>query len=145
MKIKNIVYIVIVLGVIIIGGGLLFSNNFWQTNVKKTDDVQEVKGKEVILVIDSGETDSKILTSEFNEGMTAFDLLKKEAEKLSLTIETKNYDVGIFIQAIGDKKNGQDEKYWLYYVNGQMSNLSADKMIIKAGDKVEFKFEKSPF
>jgi len=145
MKTKKIIYFVIGLVVIIIGGWLLFSNSFWQAGVKKTNIVQETIVKKATLVINNGEMNPKIIIAEFNEGMTAFDLLKQEAEKLSLTLKTKNSDAGIFIEAIGDKKNGQGEKYWLYYVNEEMPMVAADKKEIKTGDKVEFKFEKSPF
>ena len=77
--------------------------------------------------------------------MTAFDLLEQGTNKLGLSLKTKKYDIGIFIEAIGDKENGQEEKYWLYYHNDQMADIAADKLEIKAGDKIEFKFESSPF
>lgn len=108
----------------------------WPENIKK-----EV----VLVVIDEGQGTSKTFISKFKEGMTAFDLLREGTLKLGLTLKTKTYDVGIFIEAIGDRENGQDEKYWLYYVNGELPTISADKKELKSEDKVEFKFEKSPF
>ncbi len=97
----------------------------------------------VILIIDYGDGISQDFDIEFVEGMTAFDLLNDRAEELSL--ETKAYDIGILIEAVGDKKNGQDGKYWLYYINGEMPMVSVDNLKINPDDKVEFKFEKSPF
>jgi len=76
--------------------------------------------------------------------MTAFDLLKKGTEELNLTLKNKTYDIGIFIEAIGDKENGQDGKYWMYYVNAEMPIIAADKKELNARDKTEFKFEKPP-
>jgi len=143
---KKNIYIIIGMGIIVvIGSWLLLSYGFWQDSVKETNVVQEIAEKEVVLVIDNGGGNPNTFITEFKEGMTAFDLLKKEAEKLALALKTKNYDIGIFIEAIGEKENGQDGKYWLYYINGEMPMVAADKMIIKPGDKVEFKFEKSPF
>ena len=101
--------------------------------------------QEVILVIDDGGGTPRRFETEFKQGMTAFDLLKEGAEKLALTTKTKTYDIGIFIEAIGDKENGQDGKYWLYYVNEEMPMVASDKKEIKIGDKVEFKFEESAF
>jgi len=107
---------------------------------------QEKPENKVMLVINGGEELlSKALETEFKEGMTAFNLLSDEAEKLNLTLRFKTYDMGVFIEAIGDKENGEDGKYWLYYVNGEMPQLAADKQLLIPGDKVEFKFEKSPF
>ena len=106
---------------------------------------QEKLEKRVMLVIDGGEELSEVLEAEFKEGMTAFNLLGNEAEKLNLTLKFKTYDIGVFIEAIGNKENGEDGKYWLYYVNGEMPQVAADKQLLIPGDKVEFKFEKSPF
>jgi len=97
------------------------------------------------LIIDYGDEKIERFDTEIKQGMNVFDLLKEETEKLNLALETKTYDMGIFIEAIGDKKNGQDGKYWMYYVNGEMPMVSADNLKINSGDKVEFKFEKSSF
>ncbi|MBU2540210.1 DUF4430 domain-containing protein [Patescibacteria group bacterium] len=143
---KKFIYIIIgAVIIVIIGSWLILSSDFWQANVKENNVALETVGKEAVLVIDYGEENPKTSVAEFKEGMTAFDLLEEEAKKLYLALKTKNYDIGIFIEAIGDKENGQDGKYWLYYINGEMPMISADKMIIKSGDKVEFKFEKSTF
>lgn len=101
--------------------------------------------EEVVLVIDYGEGSPQTFEVEFKEGLTAFDLLKNKAEELEILLKTKTYDMGIFIEAIGNKENGQDGKYWMYYVNDELPMVAADQQAIKAGDKVEFKFEKSPF
>ena len=106
---------------------------------------QEKPENKVTLVIDGGEGSPRVFEAELKEGMTAFDLLRNKTEELNIALKTKTYDVGIFIEVIGDKENGQDGKYWMYYVNGELPMVAADKKEIKAGDKVEFKFEKSPF
>ena len=54
-------------------------------------------------------------------------------------------DMGVLIEAIEGQQNGQDNKYWLYYVNGEMPMTSADQQKIKPGDVVEFRFEESAF
>ena len=143
---KKNIYIIIGVGIIVIvGSWLILSNGFWQDSVKETDLVQETIEKEVVLVIDDGGGNPNTFVAEFKEGMTAFDLLKNKTEESGIALKTKTYDIGILVEAIRDKENGQDGKYWLYYVNGEMPMVAADKLIIKPGDKVEFKFEKSPF
>jgi len=112
---------------------------------KEPQGYREGLGQGVVLIIDEGEGLAKEFKAEFKEGMTAFDLLKTQAEKFNIILKTKTYDIGILIEAIGDKENGRDGKYWLYYVNGELPMISADKKELKVGDKVEFKFEKSPF
>ncbi|MCX6790970.1 MAG: DUF4430 domain-containing protein, partial [Candidatus Gribaldobacteria bacterium] len=78
--------------------------------------------------------------------MTVFDLLKQGAEKLKIDLATKDYgEMGILIEKIGDLKNGDNGKSWIYYLNGKMAEVSASKQEIKATDTVEFKFEESKF
>lgn len=141
-------YIIAVIGIIliIICGWLVFSNQLDQVFFKKEVEVSnETIKKEVFLVIDDAQGPPKSFKTQFQEKMTAFDLLSRGAENLSLTLETKTYDIGIFIEAIGGIKNGKDSKYWMYYVNGELPMVSADKEELKSGDAVEFKFEKSQF
>jgi hypothetical protein len=105
-----------------------------------TENIQQ----KIFLTIDNGATLENFETN-FGVGITAFDLLKKKSEENNIILQTQNSSSGIFINAIGDKKNGEGGLYWLYYVNGEMPMVSADKNLLKPGDKVEFKFEKSPF
>lgn len=147
---KKNVYIIVGVGIIaILGSWFITYNSFWQVSVKEanvsSETTKETVRQEVVLVINDGRDNPNTFAVEFKEGMSAFDLLKEGAEKLALPLKTKNYDIGIFIEAIGDKENGQGGKYWLYYVNGEMPMVAADKNELKSGDKVEFKFEKSSF
>ncbi len=143
---KTTIFIIIGIGVIISSAWLIFSEKISQPVFQEEIRIpqKEIK-QEVVLVIDEGEEPPKAFEAEFKEGMTAFDLLKKGALELNLALKTKSYDIGIFIEVIGNKENGQDEKYWMYYVNGEISMVAADKQEINPGDKIEFKFEKSPF
>lgn len=137
--------IIIGVGLIfIIIGLIVFSNKTSQLLFQEEiGALQENTEQKVVLVIDDDEGILKIFQAEYQEGMTAFNLLSDEAGKLNLKIKT--YDIGIFIEAIGEKENGEGGKYWVYYINGEMPSVAADKTKLKPGDKVEFKFEKSPF
>ncbi|MDP2946979.1 MAG: DUF4430 domain-containing protein [Nanoarchaeota archaeon] len=141
----------------IIGGAIvvfaifaLFSNEINQIFSQITINIpqesfEEKEEQKIGLVINWEHELAKTFNIEFKEGMTAFDLLKEKTEEIGLTLKFKTYDMGVFIEAIGDKKNGEDGKYWLYYVNGEMPQVASDKQLLRPGDKVEFKFEKSPF
>lgn len=144
---KKNIYIIVGLGIIIIvGSWLLLSNNSSQTKVKEKENSNVLETeKKATLIINDGEKELKTFEVKFVEGETAFDLLKNKTKELDIALKTKTYDIGIMIEAIGDKENGQGGKYWLYYINGEAPMVSADKMEIKAGDKIEFKFEKSSF
>ncbi|MDO8424769.1 MAG: DUF4430 domain-containing protein [bacterium] len=101
--------------------------------------------QEAVLEINDGQSPLKSFEAQIGERTTAFDLLKSGVKELGLALESKSYDIGVFIETIGNVKNGEDGKYWMYYVNGTLPMVAADKTEIKPGDKVEFKFEKSSF
>lgn len=124
---------------ILLNGGRLFSKN------QETELLQIKTEGKVDLIIDSGDGSPLIFNIELKEGETAFSLLKEKSGEIGLILETKTYDIGTMIEKIGDKKNGDDGKYWLYYLNGEMPQISADKYLLKIGDIIEFKFKNSPF
>ena len=144
---KKNVKIIIGIGIfLILVAGVIFSfQNKADLEEKSNDQILEEGTINATLIIDYGEGKIERFDREIKQGISVFDLLKKEAEKSGFTLKTKIYDIGIFIEAIGDKENGQDGKYWLYYINGEMPMVSADNMEIRAGDKIEFKFEESQF
>ena len=147
--IKKIYNNKIIIGIIVIlavtfGGWLLFSNQITELSKEEKIAKEEVE-KKLVLFIDYGEGDIKSFQSEFKEEMTVFDLLKSKTDELNIILKTKTYSSGLLIEAIGDKENGEGGKYWLYYVNGEMPMVAADRQQINPGDKIEFKFEKSPF
>ncbi|MEK7665053.1 MAG: DUF4430 domain-containing protein [Patescibacteria group bacterium] len=112
---------------------------------QKETSQEEIKG-EVFLEINYGDENVETFSSEFANGTTALSLLEDAIEELRSKLRTKTYgDTGAFVELIGDKESGQDGKYWLYYVNGQMPSVAADKQELKPGDKVEFRFEEPKF
>lgn len=117
----------------------------YRTEGEATTTEETPQTAKVSLTIDFGAGDIKELEAEFKEELTVFDLLQEGAEQLGTSLQTKMYNIGVFIEIIGDKKNGQDNKYWTYYVNDEFANVAADKYELQAGDRVEWKFGESPF
>jgi hypothetical protein len=132
--------------IVLISGWLFFSDKIEKPGFQEEiETYQENIKNNVVLVIDDSQDLFQLFEVDFEEGMTAFDLLKNQTEELGLSLMTKTYDIGVFVEAIGEKENGQDGKYWLYYINGESPMIASDKIEIKPGDKVEFKFEESIF
>lgn len=100
---------------------------------------------EVSLSIDFGNEQSKTFILEFEEEKTVYDLLEELEKQNKIELGTKEYDLGILIEAIDGIKNGQDNKYWLYYLNEQMAPVGVSEQKVSNGDKIEFRFEESKF
>jgi hypothetical protein len=76
--------------------------------------------------------------------LTALENLNQTNPEIKL--KTKNYgDMGVLVEQLGDSANGQDEKYWQYFVNAVQPMVGADKYILNNNDQVEWKFAKSSF
>jgi len=70
---------------------------------------------------------------------TALDALMAVA-KVSVTY-WPSFDA-VFVDAINGVANDLDKSnYWMYYVNGEIAPVSADKYILHNGDHVEWKYE----
>lgn len=77
----------------------------------------------------------------FEEGLTAYDVLKQAAYANGLALETKDYDFGMAVERIGSRRGGENNRYWLYYINGQPAQVAVNVQELQAGDEVEFRFE----
>ncbi|MFA6304225.1 MAG: DUF4430 domain-containing protein [Patescibacteria group bacterium] len=73
---------------------------------------------------------------------TVLAVLEKLTTANTLELITKDYpSMGVLVEKIGDKTNGQDNKYWQYYVNGEKPQIGADRFNLSGGELVEWKFE----
>jgi len=73
---------------------------------------------------------------------TAFSLLLEAAKTLNISVTWTGYTVpeGIFVDSIGGDANGEGEKWWQFWVNGEYAMIGADKAELKDGDLVEWRF-----
>ena len=79
------------------------------------------------------------LTTDNN---TAFGLLLEASVKLAFPVGYVWYQIpqGVFVTAINGSVNGEQNRNWLYQVNGVYSNLAADHQALHDGDVVRWIF-----
>ena len=147
---KGIKAIFILLVIFILAFAFIFvfqrKDAFFKKEAEKTASGDKNGAEEsAVLIIDFGEGKISRFEAKIKKGENVLSFLEKGAEELNFFLKTKNYDIGVMVEAIGDKENGQEAKYWLYYVNGQMPMISVDKKELNSGDKIEFIFEKTSF
>jgi len=108
--------------------------------------VVEKKAETVNYIINFGQ--QKLVWSKNISGVkiTALELLTEMTAEKKVNLKTKDYaGLGKMIVKIGDLTNGQDNKYWQYWVNGKLANIGADSYQVEANDTIEWKFESSSF
>lgn len=116
-------------------------NSNLNLNATTNTAVEAVKVAKATVVINNGEADVYNNEVSFAGEKTALFLLEKATNEATIELETKEYDFGISVEKIGDSAGGDDGKYWMFYVNGEMPSVGVDQQTVTDGDTVEFKFE----
>ena len=118
-----------------------------EVNVENNiDDKQEKVDKQVN---EKSEEKENVISYSFDandkEG-TVFSGLLNYGEENNIEVEYNNdYSFGVFVESVAGIKNGDDGKYWQYYINDTLGEVAADKKVLEGGDKVEWRFEEVPF
>ena len=106
-------------------------------NQEKTSEQLNEKEKENIISYSFDAND---------EESSVFSGLLNYSEENNIEVEYNNdYSFGVFIESIAGIKNGDDGKYWQYYVNGILGDVAADKKVLEEGNNIEWRFEEVPF
>jgi hypothetical protein len=142
MKAKSILIVIASLAVGVFLG--FVGCQYYSPVYQCSSDLLEQIERSANLVIDFG--DGRVLTypnKHFDNGETAFGFTSKISEVNSLSLAYEEYaGLGVLVTEIGDKKNGEDNKYWQYWVNGVSPEVGAGNYKIQKGDVIEWKFLK---
>lgn len=65
-----------------------------------------------------------------------------EVLKRTHTVELKHFSFGDVADSIDGTQGGDGGRYWIFYVNGKMSDVGAGEYKIKNGDQIIWKFQK---
>jgi hypothetical protein len=68
---------------------------------------------------------------------SALDVLRR-----THTVELKHYSFGDIADSIDGTQGGANGRYWIFYVNGKMSEVGAGEYHVKNGDTLIWKFQK---
>ncbi len=77
---------------------------------------------------------------EINGTESAFLVLNKAAAKYDFSIGYQQYSFGKMITRIGAAK-AEGTSYWALYYNGSYATKGAEELMLKDGDKVEWRYE----
>jgi hypothetical protein len=112
---------------------------------------QEIKKDSII----ASQKEIPLVTLTFDDGKdvatytgipasTAFTALQYFLKEKNITLQTKQYDFGVFIEQIGDKANTKDFA-WIYSVNGKSGEMASDTYMLHSGDNVLWQYTKPIF
>ena len=144
---KNLKFLVLLL--IIIGGVGLWQTSVWQ-NKKTAKQAEQLVQKSQSIDLTFQFSDSEQETIKYNivpnTQENLFNITQAVARQANWDFDSKDYgELGKLVTKIKNQENGQEQKYWQYYVNGQMPQVGADKYVPQAGEKIEWRFAESKF
>jgi hypothetical protein len=139
-KILSIAFLVVFSACILTAGTYFLS--------KQSSQLIKISGdflaKDIVYKINNGQ-ETKEYKFDYVASSTVFSALQDLGQKEKFTIIYKDYpEMGVLVESIGEITNGQDGKYWQYWVNDILGGVASDKNFLKPGDKVEWKFDIAP-
>lgn len=89
----------------------------------------------------------ELLITNYEEGETLWSVMQQMLVEKDIALDYENYGEGLgaLITKIGDKKNGDEGRYWQYFVNGEYAKVGVSNYKVNAGDIVEWKFTNNKF
>lgn len=100
----------------------------------------------VALLINDSEKIKSYRDINLNQSSTVLTILEQTAATERFAVEVdRSSSLGAFVKQIGQKKNGQNQFYWQYYVNGSQPLVAADKFILQGGETVLWTFSQSEY
>ena len=133
---------------ILIAVGLFYFGYSYNPNLKNTSYTASQSNLTVSMMIDDG----KAITGFTNQTIPAddpavFGLLKQVTTTNNITLDytpaAETSFNAVFVKQVGDKKNGQNNAYWQYWVGGVQPQVGADKYNLTGGETVLWTFRPS--
>lgn len=147
----------VIIGIFTIVVGYFVQRNFFLTQQEinnlvqgeiniQEDALKKIREKRVTYIVDKGNGIINSFKISSSKNSTVFSLLEELSQREKFKIEFTTYQgMGVLVKSIDGVENGTDNKYWQYWVNGELPMVAADKKEVEAGDRIEWKFESSPF
>lgn len=117
------------------------NNNSVNTAVENSNEasVEDVHSDLSLIITMDGQSATYPVTIQ--KYSSALDVLRKVTSENNLELDTQESTYGVYVNGLAGKTGGDNNKYWLYYINGESATMSVADYIINEGDQIEFKFE----
>ncbi len=95
---------------------------------------------EVVLKIDTGQQ-SYEFEEKVKKETSVFELISQAASREGFVLDYEDSAVGVYIEGIyGIKNDAKSNKFWMFYINGQLSQVGASEYKLQGGEVVEWKY-----
>lgn len=80
---------------------------------------------------------------ELEENTSVYAFLKQASKKFDFSLKVSQHSsLGAFVEGLaGTVNDPKNNRYWLYYVNGQFASRGVSSQIVKEGDLIQWSYE----
>jgi len=145
MKKNLIIILALVVVIIIIGYGRV--QGWLPLNIEDKKLSSIVEKQTAVDFKISLEIGDKMYQAEVKPNSTAYDLMKNLQSTQGLKFSAKEYaGMGVLIEEINGVKNDiKTNKFWIFYINNESSQVGVSSYILKNGDVIKWKYEAYKF
>lgn len=145
IKKTYLIWTIIIVAALFLGGIICYSNYLSNAKINNNTTAQTDNSSQNINV--SMEVGEKNETSVLKEGTTVYQFMEMLKGEEKISFSGKDYpNMGFFVEEINGVKNDSEKNlYWMYYVNDQPATEGISTRILKNGDKITWKLEKSNY
>ena len=121
---------------------LIFLTGCISTTLDENNQVKVVKNVSMKIITPDWKISYMNITTS---NVTVADFLYECADHHDFSIKSEYWQgyKSLFIEAINDFENGEDGRYWQYYVNNDFAHAGCSNYYLKNNDTVEWRFELS--
>jgi len=103
--------------------------------------VQDIATPLAYLEIDFGDRKSEIFTAEVDGTKNLLQVMEESLRENEIIFTYESYPgIGELVTQIGGKKNGDENKYWQFWINGEYSMVGVSSYMVMGGDLIKWKF-----
>ena len=98
--------------------------------------------EEVRMMIDEGDGNINVYQETANKDESLFGFMQRlRQNKGDPDFSYKEFaGLGVLIEEINGKKNGEQGKNWQYWVNNEYAKVGADSYLLQGGEVIEWKY-----
>lgn len=139
---KRFPYITVILTLLVLVLASVVLNGVALENVQ--EEKTEQTGEKIIKVslsIDYGDGKVESYSPKAQGGETLFELMHRLEIENEVQLSYKTFPgLGVLIESIGEKKNGEGGAYWQYWINNQYAKVGASEYLPKEGDEILWRY-----
>lgn len=113
--------------------------------ISEPNNAGETKANQLQLIVATLRIPGKEFVVVIPEGSTVYDMMKIATETQDFHFKGKEFagGLGFFIEEIDGVR--QNQKYWIYYLNGKKANAGVSHVFLTQNDIVEWRYENAEY